>query len=72
MLIDDQSKTVIAVAHRLSTLKHMDRIIVLNKGKIIEDGSHEELLKNQGYYQSMWNMQIGGFLPETVNEIDRF
>jgi len=72
LLIDDQYKTVIAVAHRLSTLKHMDRIIVLDKGKIIEDGSHEELLKNQGYYQSMWNMQIGGFLPETVNKIDRF
>ncbi len=68
LLIDDKSKTVIAVAHRLSTLKHMDRIIVLNKGKIIEDGTHEELLKTQGYYQSMWNMQAGGFLPEAPNE----
>ena len=70
LLIDDMSKTVIAVAHRLSTLKHMDRIIVLDKGKIIEEGTHEELLKNQGYYQSMWNMQAGGFLPESPNGID--
>jgi ATP-binding cassette, subfamily B, bacterial len=68
LLIDDKSKTVIAVAHRLSTLKHMDRIIVLDKGKIIEDGAHEELLKNKGYYQSMWGMQAGGFLPEIVVE----
>ena len=66
LLIDNQSKTVIAVAHRLSTLKHMDRIIVLNKGKIIEDGSHEELLKTGGYYYDMWNMQAGGFLPESL------
>jgi ATP-binding cassette subfamily B protein len=67
LLIDDKSKTakktVIAVAHRLSTLKHMDRIIVLDNGKIIEDGTHEELLKADGYYQKMWNMQAGGFLP---------
>ena len=68
LLIDDKSKTVIAVAHRLSTLKHMDRIIVLDKGKIIEDGTHEELLRTQGYYQDMWNMQAGGFLPESLEE----
>ncbi len=68
LLIDDKSKTVIAVAHRLSTLKHMDRIIVLDKGKIIEDGAHEELLKTGGYYQSMWSMQAGGFLPESLDE----
>jgi ATP-binding cassette, subfamily B, bacterial len=68
LLIANKSKTVIAVAHRLSTLKHMDRIIVLDKGHLIEDGTHEELLKNNGYYQSMWGMQAGGFLPATVNE----
>jgi ATP-binding cassette, subfamily B, bacterial len=68
LLINDKSKsakkTVIAVAHRLSTLKHMDRIIVLEKGKIIENGTHEELLKTKRYYQKMWVMQAGGFLPE--------
>lgn len=66
LLIDAKSKTVIAVAHRLSTLKHMDRIIVLDKGSIVQDGTHEELLKNEGYYQRMWNMQVGGFLPDTL------
>jgi len=40
----------------------------LDKGHLIEDGTHEELLKNNGYYQSMWGMQAGGFLPETANE----
>lgn len=68
LLIADRSTTIIAIAHRLSTLKHMDRIIVLDKGKIIEDGTHEELLKTGGYYQSMWNMQAGGFLPESLDE----
>lgn len=71
LLIDDKSKTVIAIAHRLSTLKHMDRIIVLDEGEIIEEGTHEELLKKHGYYQSMWNMQAGGFLPESPNSIDK-
>ncbi len=67
LLIDDKEKTVIAVAHRLSTLKHMNRIIVLDKGKIIENGSHEELLKKpNGYYQKMWAMQVGGFLPKDI------
>ncbi len=68
LLIADRSTTIIAIAHRLSTLKHMDRIIVLDKGKIIEDGTHEELIKTGGYYQSMWNMQAGGFLPESIDE----
>ena len=68
LLIADRSTTIIAIAHRLSTLKHMDKIIVLDKGKIIEDGTHEELIKTGGYYQSMWNMQAGGFLPESLDE----
>ncbi len=63
-LISQKSKTVLAVAHRLSTLKHMDRIIVIDKGKIIEQGSHEQLIKNRGYYQKMWEMQAGGFLAD--------
>lgn len=65
-LIEDKSKTVIAIAHRLSTLKHMDRIIVLEKGEIVESGSHEELIKKRGNYQQMWAMQASGFLPEKL------
>ena len=67
-MIDDKSKTVIAIAHRLSTLQHMDRIIVLENGKIIEDGSPKDLLKANGYYQKMWSTQAGGFLPESLEE----
>lgn len=59
-----EGKTVIAIAHRLSTLREMDRIIVLENGKIIEDGSHEDLLKQQGHYASLWKHQAGGFLQE--------
>lgn len=59
-----KGKTVVAIAHRLSTLREMDRIIVLEKGKIIEDGSHEELLEKKGLYASLWQHQAGGFLQE--------
>ena len=52
-----KDKTVIAVAHRLSTLKNMDRIIVLEKGKIVEDGKLDELLKNKGKFWQYWNLQ---------------
>lgn len=57
-------KTVIAVAHRLSTLREMDRIIVLEAGKIIEDGTHETLKNAGGKYQTLWNHQAGGFVGE--------
>lgn len=57
-------KTVIAIAHRLSTLREMDRIIVLEKGKIIEDGSHDALLAYGGVYARLWKHQAGGFLVE--------
>ncbi|MDX1924604.1 MAG: ABC transporter ATP-binding protein [Rickettsiaceae bacterium] len=56
--------TTIAVAHRLSTLIHMDRILVFDDGKIVEDGSHKELMKKNGLYKSMWDEQVGGFLPK--------
>lgn len=58
-----EGKTVIAIAHRLSTLSRMDRIIFLEGGTIIEDGTHEELLKKEGKYADLWRMQAGGFLP---------
>jgi ATP-binding cassette, subfamily B, bacterial len=57
-------KTVIVVAHRLSTIAHLDRILVFDKGQIIEDGSHGELLARQGAYFRLWSRQAGGFLPE--------
>jgi ATP-binding cassette, subfamily B, bacterial len=58
------AKTVLVVAHRLSTLLHMDRILVFNDGKIIEDGTHAELLANNGMYKTLWDAQIGGLLPD--------
>ncbi len=57
-------KTVIAIAHRLSTLREMDRIIVLQNGVIVEDGSHNELIKRQGQYARLWAHQAGGFLSD--------
>jgi ABC-type multidrug transport system fused ATPase/permease subunit len=61
-----EGKTVIAIAHRLSTLAHMDRIIYLENGKIIEDGTHAQLLEGGGKYATLWHMQAGGFLPVDV------
>ena len=56
--IEDKEKTVIAIAHRLSTLKHMDRILVLDKGKIIQEGAHEELIKDPtSLYKKLWDYQ---------------
>mgnify|MGYP002753616167 FL=1 len=57
-------KTVIAIAHRLSTIAAMDRLIVLDKGRIIEEGSHAELLEKHGLYAKLWAHQSGGFLSE--------
>lgn len=57
-LIEDKRKTVIAIAHRLSTLKHMDRIIVLDKGIIIEEGTHNKLIRNEhSLYKKLWELQ---------------
>ena len=61
-----EGKTVIAIAHRLSTIAAMDRLIVLDKGRIIEEGSHAELLEKQGLYAKLWAHQSGGFLSEHV------
>jgi len=58
-----REKTVIVIAHRLSTIKKVDRIVVLDKGKIIEDGSHLQLIKkNKGIYKQLWEIQVGGFI----------
>jgi ATP-binding cassette subfamily B multidrug efflux pump len=55
-------KTVIAIAHRLSTIAQMDRIVVMDEGRIIEDGTHEDLLAKGGLYAQLWSRQSGGFL----------
>ena len=59
-----KGKTTIVIAHRLSTIQKMDRIIVLDKGELVEDGSHEELLEQGGYYAELWNSQTDGFIQE--------
>jgi ATP-binding cassette subfamily B protein len=59
-----QHKTTIVIAHRLSTLLHMDRILVFDQGKIIEDGSHEALFMKEGVYKRLWDAQVGGFLGD--------
>jgi ATP-binding cassette subfamily B protein len=59
-----EGRTAIVIAHRLSTIQKMDRIIVLDKGKIIEQGSHKELLVKNGVYTKLWAHQSGGFLEE--------
>lgn len=59
-----EGKTVVAIAHRLSTLREMDRIIVLENGQVVEDGNHESLVRAGGTYARLWEHQAGGFLQE--------
>jgi ATP-binding cassette subfamily B multidrug efflux pump len=63
-----EGKTVIAVAHRLSTIAAMDRLVVMDKGRIVEEGSHASLLKKRGLYASLWQRQSGGFLAAEAAE----
>ena len=59
-----EGKTVIAVAHRLSTINHLDRLIVIENGKIIEEGNHADLIAQNGVYAKLWSMQSGGFIKD--------
>jgi len=63
-----EGKTVIAIAHRLSTIAAMDRLIVLDEGRIIEQGTHQELVDNNGIYAQLWAHQTGGFLGLDTDE----
>ena len=62
-----KNKTVIAIAHRLSTLREMDRILVFDKGRIVEQGTHLSLLRKKGLYYKLYNMQVDGFMMQNGN-----
>jgi ATP-binding cassette, subfamily B, multidrug efflux pump len=57
-----ENKTVLAIAHRLSTIAQMDRLLILDQGRIVENGSHSELLALGGIYAKLWAHQTGGFI----------
>jgi len=61
-----EEKTTIVIAHRLSTLKQMDRILVFDKGKIVEEGSQKQLLRKNGYFKRLWSLQQEGLLPDHI------
>ncbi len=69
--LDDvmRGKTVLVVAHRLSTIAHLDRILVFDHGHIVEDGSHAELLARHGTYYRLWSRQSDGFLPGNAQDL---
>lgn len=64
-----KNKTAIVVAHLLSTLLNMDRILVFEDGRIVEDGTHKELIKKNGLFKLMWDAQVGGVLPGKKEEL---
>jgi len=61
-----QGRTTLVVAHRLSTLSYMDRIVVMDQGRIIEDGTFDQLITRKGTFYRLWSLQAGGFLPESL------
>ena len=63
-----EGKTVIAIAHRLSTIAAMDRLVVLDRGRIVEIGTHDDLLRRGGLYAQLWSRQSGGFLDDSLPE----
>ncbi|WP_367363711.1 ABC transporter ATP-binding protein [Candidatus Tisiphia endosymbiont of Nedyus quadrimaculatus] len=67
-VLETTNATTIVIAHRLSTLLHMDRILVFERGKIVEDGTHTMLITKGGIYKTLWDAQVGGFLPDGKNK----
>jgi ATP-binding cassette subfamily B multidrug efflux pump len=65
-----QGKTVIAIAHRLSTIARMDRLVVMDAGRIVEEGTHAELLRRGGHYEKLWRHQSGGFIANELDDAD--
>ena len=63
-----RGKTVIAIAHRLSTIARMDRLVIMDKGQIVEQGTHDELLRQGGAYAGLWRHQSGGFIDQEAAE----
>jgi ATP-binding cassette subfamily B protein len=59
-----EGRTAVVVAHRLSTIQKMDRIVVLDEGMIVEEGTHKQLLAKDGLYAKLWQHQSGGFIEE--------
>jgi len=62
-------RTAIVIAHRLSTVRRMDRLVVVEHGRIVEQGTHDELLRQPGVYASLWSHQSGGFLVEEADAL---